>query len=187
MFPDISDIKKIRKKVEITQKELAKRTGLSQSYIARLENGDLNPSYENLKKIFSVLEYELEKREEREIRVKDVMTRDVIFVDYNESVDTAMRIFLKYGFSQLPVMKNGQVVGSITESVISSKISNGKSPSELKRLKVYEIMEEPFPIVGESTPIKIAAFLLKFYPAIIVTNGEKITGIVTKADLLKTI
>ncbi len=187
MFPDISDIKKLRKKVEMTQKELAKRTGLSQSYIARLENGDLNPSYENLKKIFSVLEYELEKREEREIKVKDVMTRDVIFVDYNDSIDSAMRIFLKYGFSQLPVIKNGQVVGSITESIISSKISNGKSPSELKKMKVYEIMEEPFPIVGESTPIKIAAFLLKFYPAIIVTNGEKITGIVTKADLLKTI
>ena len=40
-----------RNEQNITQKELAERTGLSQSHISRLESGNYNPSLKFLKRI----------------------------------------------------------------------------------------------------------------------------------------
>ncbi|MCL4326775.1 MAG: helix-turn-helix domain-containing protein, partial [Candidatus Thermoplasmatota archaeon] len=39
MFPTIEELKKMRKNLGISQKELASVSGVSQSYIARLEKG----------------------------------------------------------------------------------------------------------------------------------------------------
>jgi predicted transcriptional regulator len=47
----IEQIIKERSLQSITQKELAKRTGIRQSNISRLENGNYNPSIEFLQKV----------------------------------------------------------------------------------------------------------------------------------------
>ncbi|MBD6955290.1 MAG: CBS domain-containing protein [Thermoplasmata archaeon] len=185
MLPDIKDIKNMRKRAGITQKELASLTGLSQSYIARLESGDLNPTYENVKKIFSVLEEEISKKEGQELCAQDIMTREIVYVDADDPLEKAMKILLERGFSQLPVFENGMLVGSITDSRIGQKIANGTSVSEMRRLKVRDFMDDPFPQVPENSPIKIVSYLLRNYPAVLVTSKGKVTGIITKSDLLK--
>jgi predicted transcriptional regulator len=48
-----------RTQQKITQKELAQKTGLKQSHISRLENGNHNPSLNFLKKIAKGLNKEL--------------------------------------------------------------------------------------------------------------------------------
>ena len=53
MLPSVQDLGKMRKNLGISQKEIAKMVGVSQSYIARMEKGDINPTYENVKKIYS--------------------------------------------------------------------------------------------------------------------------------------
>ena len=50
---------KIRKDQELTQKELADRTGTRQSNISRLEQGEYNPSLKFLKKLAQGLGKEL--------------------------------------------------------------------------------------------------------------------------------
>ena len=55
MLPSVQDLGKMRKNLGISQKEIAKMVGVSQSYIARMEKGDINPTYENVKKIYSYL------------------------------------------------------------------------------------------------------------------------------------
>jgi predicted transcriptional regulator len=50
---------KARKKQKLTQEELSKRTGIKQSHISRLENGNHNPSLSFLKKIAKGLGKEL--------------------------------------------------------------------------------------------------------------------------------
>ena len=40
-----------RKKQKMTQKELAKRTGISQANISKIENGETHPTVDSLKKI----------------------------------------------------------------------------------------------------------------------------------------
>jgi len=50
MMPSLSEIRRLREKLNITQKELSQMTGFSQSYIARLERNELNPTYESIGK-----------------------------------------------------------------------------------------------------------------------------------------
>jgi transcriptional regulator with XRE-family HTH domain len=44
-----------RKKLGITQQELAKKAGVSQAYIARLESGEANPTLERIGSLLAVL------------------------------------------------------------------------------------------------------------------------------------
>jgi len=48
-----------RKELNITQQELAERTGIKQSNISRLEKGTYNPSLQSLKKVAKGLNKEL--------------------------------------------------------------------------------------------------------------------------------
>jgi predicted transcriptional regulator len=48
-----------RKELNITQKELAERTGIKQGNISRLEKGTYNPSLRSLKKVAKGLNKEL--------------------------------------------------------------------------------------------------------------------------------
>ncbi|MBI2647565.1 helix-turn-helix domain-containing protein, partial [Candidatus Woesearchaeota archaeon] len=63
MTYELVEVKKIRKKLELTQTQLANRAGVSQSLIAKVESGRIDPTYSKTKKIFSALS-ELEKKEE---------------------------------------------------------------------------------------------------------------------------
>lgn len=58
----ISELIAARIKRGITQKELARQTGTTQSSIARLEGGNVNPSLGFLEKIASVMGYKLRIR-----------------------------------------------------------------------------------------------------------------------------
>ena len=187
MLPSIQDIKNLGKRAELTQKELAEITGLSQSYIARLENGDLNPTYDNIKKIFNVLENEISKKEGSMLKASEIMSKNVYSVSSTDTLEKAMKLLLDYGFSQLPVIDNGIIVGSVTDSKIGQNIANGKTTKDLKKMFVSDVMEDPFPQISESTPIKVISYLLKQYQALLVVNKGRITGIITKSDLLKSL
>jgi predicted transcriptional regulator len=54
-LPEINIIKKIRKTLHITQKELGEKLGMPQSMISRIENGITDPPYSNFKKIYDFL------------------------------------------------------------------------------------------------------------------------------------
>ena len=87
-------------------------------------------------------------------------------------------------FSQLLVYKGEHVVGSISEGRVVEVIADG-SVKDLKNGKVVDIMEGLFPQIDEETPASIIASILTRSSAVILTKGSKITGIMTKADLLR--
>ncbi len=58
----ISQVISARNRKKITQKDLAVKIGTKQSAIARLESGNVNPSFDFLNKIAEVLGYRLEVR-----------------------------------------------------------------------------------------------------------------------------
>jgi len=60
MLPQLQEIPRRRRNLNLTQKDLAVMAGVSQSMIAKIEALKVNPSYEKTKRIFDVLE-ELEK------------------------------------------------------------------------------------------------------------------------------
>ena len=56
----ISQVLKLRRKKEISQKELAKMMNTKQPSIARFESGDYNPTLDFLKRIADVLDSDLD-------------------------------------------------------------------------------------------------------------------------------
>ena len=53
------DIRKLRISKNITQKQLAKLTGLSQQHISKIEKDLVDPNYATLKKIANALGYKI--------------------------------------------------------------------------------------------------------------------------------
>ncbi|MEM2491190.1 MAG: CBS domain-containing protein [Candidatus Bathyarchaeia archaeon] len=184
MLPPLEDIEKRRRRLGINQRQLAKLAGVSQSLIAKIEAGQINPSYQKTKQIFDTLEM-LERRVEH--KAKDIYHKGVVGVNKDDLVVKATRIMHEGGYSQLPVFDGEKVVGSITEKTILDSTIKGISIDRLSRMRVGEIMGEPFPLVDESAPLPAISALLQYTPAVLVTKMGKIVGIITKADLLKVV
>jgi predicted transcriptional regulator len=180
MFPDICLIKEKRKKNGINQKQLSEISKVSQSTIAKIETGKIKPSYDVVKNIF----LSLEKLENKNIkRCKDIMTKKVICINFNKKILEASKLMKKYSISQIPVLNDNKIIGTITESNIISKISN-LNYDYLMNLSVSKIMSSPLPILNlENTIISIIP-IVKEVGAVIIMDNNKIVGIISKSDLL---
>jgi predicted transcriptional regulator len=179
LFPDLQTIKRRRTNLGINQKELAELAGVSQSLITKLEKNKLEPSYSIAKKIFTSLEKIEHKTEQK---CKDIMTKKLISINKNAKVEKASHLLKKYSVDQIPVMDNGKVVGSVSESIVFNRMLE-ITKKQLFHTKVSEIMEEPFPIINADMPTSVILPLLKVSPAILVSQNKKISGIITKFNL----
>jgi predicted transcriptional regulator len=184
MLPTLETIALRRRAIGLTQAQLAGLAGVSQSYIAKLEANKIEPSYSKVKAILEALD-RLEKK--REAKVSDVMTPDIIGVQASETVEQAVSLMWEHGFSQLPVLDGGASVGSITERAIVERLVNGGDEGPIRNRPITEVMENPFPQIGDDASVSLAANLLRAYPAVLVQRMGSIVGIVTKSDLLKTL
>ncbi|MEM1589761.1 MAG: CBS domain-containing protein [Candidatus Bathyarchaeia archaeon] len=184
MLPPLNEIAKKRKMLGLTQKQLAKIAGVSQSFIAKIESGKIDPSYSKVKAVFDVLE-KMEAGEN--YNAKAIYHEGVIGIEKTDKVAKAISLMMEHGFSQLPVFENGKCVGCISEKTILSQVTAAKDLSEVSQRLVEEIMEEALPQIDENAPLQLVSSLLRFYPAILVTKKGEIVGIITKADLFKII
>ncbi len=188
MFPTIEELRKMRKNLGISQKELAAVSGVSQSYIARLERGGLNPTYDKVKKIYEYLSKSSLRAEHIDIRAETVMSRSLLLCRPSDSVVKVLNTMRENGFSQLPVVSpDGRVVGTVTENVINDLLIGGSTLDSLKKLVTSNIMVAPLPIVDGSSPISMIYPLLKFHNAVLITVRGELKGILTKADILKAV
>lgn len=167
-------LKKLRLEAGLTQRQLAKLVGISQAHIAKIENEKVDPRLSTVNKILEVLTSG-EKRKCREI-----MTENVIFASPNDRVLEVSKIMMKNAISQLPVIENGIVIGTVTEESIIRNLS-----STVAERKVEEIMEPPLPMIPENASINVAKSLLEESPAVLVVKKGKVKGIITRSDLLK--
>ncbi|MCS7121389.1 MAG: CBS domain-containing protein [Archaeoglobaceae archaeon] len=175
MYPEIEEIKLRRKKIGVSQKKLAKLVGVSQSLIAKLECGKFDPKLSLVKKIQEVLNG-LEGKK----CASAIMKSPVICASPEDVVRDVVKVMLEHGISQMPVIQEGKIVGSITENKIIKKIFEGKID-----FKVKDVMEQPFPCVGEKTPLNTIIKLLLEFPAVLVKKDSEIVGIITKHDVMK--
>lgn len=184
MLPALSIIPDRRRKLGLTQNQLANLAGVSQSYIAKLEAGKIEPSYIKVKAIFEALD-RLERK--REVLASEIMTTDMIVVQSTSTIQEAVEMMRHHGFSQLPVMEGKFPVGGISERNLLDNLLYSDDPRSPRERKVSEIMEESFPQVSEEAPVSLLSNLLKYYPAALVQRKGEVVGIVTKADLLEVI
>ncbi len=185
-FPEETEIKRMRKNLDLTQSELAAISGVSQSTIAKMERGAIKGSYEAVTRIFTVMEEEMGKRS-RTRQAKDVMSEDVISIQVKDTTRHASEIMRQTGYSQLPVFDGVQHVGSITEYDILSRLQDGARMEDLSELGVGSIMSATFPIVNEDTLVDVVTSLLSSSDAVLVSRKGMIVGIITRSDVLKLI
>ncbi|NTV23959.1 MAG: CBS domain-containing protein [Nanoarchaeota archaeon] len=175
---EISELKKLRKKLGLTQSQLSQRAGVSQSLIAKVESGKLDPSYSNAKKLFETLS-SLDR--DNDMTARDLMHVKIISAKATDQLKDAILRMKKKNISQMPVMKHKKVIGFISETGLLDKILDG----DTQNMKVGDIMESSPPIVPPSTSQGVVGNLLKHFPFVLVEDKGELIGIVTKADLLK--
>lgn len=185
-FPPTSDIRKIRKSLDITQSQLASESGISQSTIAKIEKDTISASYATVVKLFETLD-EMRIKEKRDVTAADVASKDIISIQSDDTVHNASELMKSTGFSQLPVLEGESPVGSISERSIFEVLRKGMTMEEISNKPINKIMGDSFPVVNENTPIRSVTTLMSNCNAVLVARKGKIVGMITSADLLKLI
>lgn len=122
-------------------------------------------------------------------KVKDVMTKDVVSVDGEETVANAIRLMRDKKVSSLVVNRRDieDAWGIVTrKDVVTKVVSPGKDPHEVR---VFEIMTKPIVMPSPGLALKYCARL--FHEAGIrrapVFDGKEIIGIVSNTDIFNAI
>jgi cystathionine beta-synthase len=105
----------------------------------------------------------------------------LISVGPDDEVADGLQLMNTHGLSQLPVLADGNSVGSIREGRVMAQLLNNR---DLLHAPVSEVMDAPFPVVNESVEVERATKYLKHSPAILIEEYGRIVGIVTRYDVL---
>jgi predicted transcriptional regulator len=159
---------------------LARAVGRSDATISRVERGQIKPSYELVERILAFLEKE-EGLATPHLTAEDVMNRALVTVEPSATLAVAAHRMETGGFSQLPVVDGGRVIGSLSESAVLRSVAE---PSA-RRLRVRDALETAYPVVDPRFPAELLPPLLGRYPAVLVSHRGELRGIVTKADLIR--
>ena len=119
------------------------------------------------------------------ILVKNIMTKSVVQVDHDKTVQEAAKIMVDRRVGSIIVVKDKNPIGIITETDINKKIvAVGKDP---KKLKVEEIMSSPIAFSEPNEDITLAVERMKKHriKRIPVVDNGKIVGIVTDTDIAR--
>jgi len=99
-----------------------------------------------------------------------------------QQVRQVLGLMRLHDVSLLPVLDGGRCVGSVTEYALTQR---GLESSRFLDAVVGEVMDDPFPVVDAGQPVEsVQKVLSKATPAVLVTSGDAIVGIVTRSDML---
>jgi cystathionine beta-synthase len=116
------------------------------------------------------------------LRNKPDHKTDIVSVTGGQTVRQALKLMHLHDVSQLPVMDGGNCVGSVSDWSLSAR---SLEDTKLLDVTLSEVMDAPFPTVDDQqTAESVAKLLSKSNPAVIVRTNGRITGIVTRSDLL---
>ena len=107
--------------------------------------------------------------------------RATITVGSTDIVTTAHNRLRNAGFSQLPVMEDGRLVGVITEDTIIQYVF-GKP--DLMKAPVADAMETAFIKLDKDTSVNNLVAMLHVQPYAAIMDGEEFLGLITRSDVL---
>lgn len=133
------------------------------------------------------------------MKAKDVMTAKVVTVSPDHSIRYAARIMLDHRISGLPgVDDNGRLVGIVSEGdfLRRSELGAPTFPAGETRgyvkghsWKVADLMTSDVIVADEETPIARIVTLMREHgiKRIPVMRGQRLVGVVSRADLLRVV
>jgi len=119
------------------------------------------------------------------VRVREVqgVSKTLLKVDVNDTVNDVVRIITDNDVSQLPVFDGEKPVGAITEGKLFSELF---ANPEIKNSPVRDIMQDSFPVVDGTLPIsEITAKFDKKTSAVLYQDTSGNFRILTKHDIIK--
>jgi CBS domain-containing protein len=154
------------------------------------------PVVENRKLVGVVTKADLLPMVKSKDPIYSIMKRKVYTVSLNDRVIHARRIMISENIARLPVLEEKKLVGIISDIEIALALASlkksfslGKQKHHLDELLVEDAMRAPVVWTTPSVSIFNAAQLMLNYNigALPVLENEKLVGMVTRTDLLKTI
>ena len=102
-----------------------------------------------------------------------------------QTVAEAVELMKKYDIEHIPVAKNGDVVGAISEGGLFQKIF---ANPDVKEQTVEQVMEKAFPVVNFDSPLeKVGSLINKENGAVLAKDESGNYQIVTKYDIIQSL
>jgi cystathionine beta-synthase len=105
----------------------------------------------------------------------------ILSVAPHDTVAEALAQMDKYGVTQMPVIEEGKPVGSVRENRLQAKVLGDR---EMLTATIGELMEASFPVIDVDASSSDVIRLLRRHPAVLVEEFGRITGIITRHDML---
>ena len=115
--------------------------------------------------------------------IKGHAAKHLVTVTPTDPVSQGMLLMHQYKISQIPVVENGEFVGSITDKNLFARLLE---KPELKELPVKHIMEACFPIVNANKSVEeVSKLFTKETQAVLVNYDSDKHHIITRQDLIQ--
>ena len=108
---------------------------------------------------------------------------DLLSVEPSSPIRDALSLITTHDVSQLPVLKDGESVGSVSESELMARVI--ADPDRLDD-PVGSVMEEPFPVVDSHVDAeRVARLLTRKNAAVLIREDGMLRGILTRYDVVQ--
>jgi cystathionine beta-synthase len=119
---------------------------------------------------------------------RDIVSLDrqmpLVTLECRDTVARAIQVMTEHDFSQLPVTRDGRIVGGLSETHLYAELV--RRP-DIKTQPIESVMQPAFPFVDSLTPLDaLATMITPQNPAVLVRDFKTdVTYIITRSDLLK--
>ena len=127
--------------------------------------------------------------------VKDWMTKTVVTIDPNDSMQEAIRLMKDRDIRMLPVLKKGALVGIVTDRDVKRSSASDATTLEIhellylvSKIKIKDIMtKDPISVPFDYTIEETAEVLLKnkISGAPVVNHDGQLVGTITQVDIFR--
>ena len=134
---------------------------------------------------------------DKHIEVREIMTRDVIVISPEETMDQAAELFELHDLHHIPVVGDGKVIGMLSTTDLHKvmhhftlfKVRNSDvvNQSVLRSLLAKEVMTSPVATIKTTCSLTTVAAIFRenlFHALPVVESNGDLAGIVTPFDLM---
>jgi len=113
--------------------------------------------------------------------LKTKATDEVIVASWGDKVSDVIARMKSHGISQLPVVKDAKLVGAVAEVDLLRYLVNGEQSLDSE---IGPLVESDYATVTPDTKLELLQGLLADARMAVVTDSERVVGVVTKIDLI---